>query len=136
MHKTSFLHMGVTCKDPEKFENFYTRFFGFRRVKSIMIHENKKLVFLKNDNFCFEVFQMDEECPVPQPQEDGPHYPGWRHIAFSVDSVDAKLAEMGENAVITFGPVSLDDFTKGWKAVWIRDPEGNIIEICQGYKDE
>ncbi|HBX53651.1 MAG: hypothetical protein A2275_10750 [Bacteroidetes bacterium RIFOXYA12_FULL_35_11] len=137
MIQTSFLHIGVTCKNPKKFEDFYTNFFGFKRVKSIFINENKELIFLKdNSNLSFEIFPMDEERPVPQPEGDGFCYPGWRHIAFIVDDVDAKLAEMGSSAVITQGPIGLDKYTKGWKAVWIKDPEGNIIEICQGYKEE
>lgn len=137
MTKTSFLHFGVSCRDPKKFEEFYIKYFGFRRVKEILIEKNKKIVFLKDgNNFCFEIFPADEKPPVPMAEADGPRYPGWRHVAFMVDDVDAKLADMGENAVITHGPVALDNFTKGWKAVWIKDPEGNIIEICQGYKDK
>ncbi|MFH2142192.1 MAG: VOC family protein [Bacteroidota bacterium] len=137
MIKTSFLHIGVTCNNPAKFEDFYSEYFGFKRVKSVLLDNNKELIFLKDDNnFCFEVFPMDEERPVPQAEGDGPHYPGWRHIAFIVENVDTKLVEMGNDAVITLGPITLDEYTKGWKAVWIKDPEGNIIEICQGYKDE
>lgn len=137
MIKTSFLHIGVTCKDQKKFEEYYSKYFGFRRARTIMLGEGKELLFLKNDdNFYFEVFPMDEERPVPFAEGDGPHYPGFRHIAFNVDDVDAKLKEMGSDAVITLGPMSFDDFTKGWKTVWLKDPEGNIVEVSQGYKDK
>jgi len=53
-----------------------------------------------------------------------------------VDDVEAKLAEMGNDAVITLGPLSFDDFIPGWKTVWLKDPEENIVEISQGYQDE
>jgi glyoxylase I family protein len=43
---------------------------------------------------------------------------------------------MGNDAVITLGPLSFDDFIPGWKTVWLKDPEGNIVEISQGYQDE
>jgi glyoxylase I family protein len=43
---------------------------------------------------------------------------------------------MGSDAVITLGPLSFDAFIPGWKTAWIKDPENNIIEITQGYKDE
>lgn len=137
MVKTSFLHIGVTCRDQKKFEEFYSRYFGFRRARTIQLGDNKELVFLKDQGgFYFEIFPMDEESPVPPSELDGPHYPGWRHIAFMVDDVDAKLEEMGTDAIITLGPLSFDDFITGWKTVWVKDPEGNIVEISQGYKDE
>jgi glyoxylase I family protein len=136
MVKTSFLHVAVTCKDQKKFEAFYSKYFGFKRARTISLGENKELFFLKDEgNFYFEVFPMDEERPVPQAESDGPHYPGWRHIAFIVADVDAKLKEMGDDAVITLGPLGFDDFIEGWRTVWIKDPEGNIVEISQGYKD-
>ncbi len=59
-----------------------------------------------------------------------------RHIAFQVENVDAKLAEMGDDANITLGPMDFDAFIPGWRTVWIADPEGNIVEISQGYKDQ
>ena len=48
---------------------------------------------------------------------DGPHYPGWRHIAFKVDSVDATLAAMGADAQVTLGPMDFDAFIQGWRTV-------------------
>ncbi|MDI9547412.1 MAG: VOC family protein, partial [Chloroflexota bacterium] len=53
-----------------------------------------------------------------------------------VDSVDAKLAEMGDDAVVTLGPLDFDDFIPGWRTVWVADPDGNIIEISQGFADQ
>lgn len=137
MIKTSFHHIGVTCKDQKKFEAFYTKYFGFKRSRTISLGANKELVFLKDPGgFYFEIFPMDEERPVPQAGSDGPHYPGWRHIAFRVADVDAKLAEMGNDAQITLGPLAFEDIIKGWKTAWVKDPEGNIVEISQGYTDE
>jgi glyoxylase I family protein len=43
---------------------------------------------------------------------------------------------MGSTARVTLGPFSFDDWLKGWRGVWIADPEGNIIELAQGYVDE
>jgi glyoxylase I family protein len=53
-----------------------------------------------------------------------------------VDNVEAKLAEMGEDARITLGPLDFDAFIPGWRTVWVADPDGNIVEISQGYVDQ
>ncbi len=34
------------------------------------------------------------------------------------------------------GPFDFDAFIPGWRTVWVADPEGNIVEITQGYQDE
>ena len=136
MINPTFFHVGITCKDQKKFEDFYTKYFGFFRARTFSIGEGKELLFLKDQNgFYFEVFPAEQDRPIPQAESDGPHYAGYRHLAFSVDDVDAKLAEMGEDAIITLGPMLFDGFIKGWKTVWIKDPEGNIVEITQGYRD-
>ena len=32
--------------------------------------------------------------------------------------------------------VDFDAFIKGWRTVWVADPDGNIVEISQGFQDE
>ena len=50
--------------------------------------------------------------------------------------MDAKLAALGSEVTVTLGPLAFDDFIPGWKSAWLSDPEGNIIEISQGYVDQ
>jgi len=135
--KSTFFHLALTVKDLTAFEAFYAKYFGFKRARVIELGDDAQLVFLKNeDNFYFEIFPTEEERPYPMAVADGPHYAGLRHMAFSVEDVDAKLEEMGSDAVITLGPLHFDDVIEGWKTVWLKDPEGNILEITQGYKDQ
>jgi len=131
----SFHHIGLTAQDPVALEKFYTKYFGFRRARVIPL-DNGQIVFIKSENMYLEIFGTDEERPTPAPENDGYGYPGIRHIAFKVDSVDDKLAEMGDDAHITLGPFSFDDFIPGWRTVWVSDPAGNIVEISQGFVDE
>jgi glyoxylase I family protein len=57
-------------------------------------------------------------------------------FAFQVDDVDEKLAEIGFDAEVTLGPLAFDNFIPGWKTAWVRDPDGNIVEISQGFVDQ
>jgi glyoxylase I family protein len=95
-------------------EWFYTKHFGFKRVRVVPLGGDQ-IVFIKSGNLCFEVFRAEDERPVPPADKDGPHYPGLRHVAFQVDDIDAKLAEMGSAAKITLGPLNFDDFLPGWR---------------------
>jgi glyoxylase I family protein len=135
MTSPSFAHIGIACGDQEAIERFYTRHFGFRRVRVADLGA-EKIVFLRSDGLVLELFQAKGRSPAPPPSGAGPEYPGVRHIAFQVDDVDAKLAAMGEDARVTLGPLGFDDFIEGWKTVWVADPEGNIVEVSQGYHDD
>ena len=136
MSEVFFAHVGLTCKDPIAVERFYAKHFGFKRVRVVPLGDENQIIFTQSGNLMLEIFKAQEDRPIPQADKDGPAYPGWRHIAFEVPDVEAKLAEMGEDAKINLGPLRFDDFISGWAAVWISDPEGNVIEISQAYKDQ
>ncbi|HLK57395.1 MAG TPA: VOC family protein [Chthonomonadaceae bacterium] len=136
MSSLNFSHVAINCKDPLAVERFYTKYFGFTRARVIPLGE-QQIVFIKCGTVYLEIFRAEGEAPSPVSTGDGPHYtPSWRHIAFQVDSVDAKLQEMGQDAKITLGPLDFDAFIPGWRTVWVADPEGNIVEISQGYVDQ
>jgi len=136
MAALTFSHIAIACEDPLAVERFYTRYFGFKRARVVPLGNGNQIVFLKSGNVYLEIFRATEKSPVPPAEKDGPMYPGWRHIAFQVDDVDAKLAEMGKEARITQGPIRFDSFIQGWRTVWVADPGGNIVEISQGYIDQ
>ena len=133
-----FSQVALTCKDPIATEKFYSKYFGFKRARVAKLPDGDQIVFIKmmDSAFYLELFKAKEESPVSPPTNDGPQYPGVRQLAFKVDNVDAKLSEMGEDAKITLGPLNFDDYIPGWRTVWVADPDGNIVEISQGFVDE
>jgi glyoxylase I family protein len=130
-----FSHVALACTDPQATEDFYSRHFGFRRAR-LLLPGPDQIVFIRSGDVYLELFRAKEPEPKPQAEADGPWNPGPRHLAFQVESVDDKLAEMGDDARVTLGPLDFDAFIPGWRTVWVSDPEGNIVEISQGYTDE
>ncbi len=135
MMNSSFSHVAISCKNPLAVEQFYTKHFGFQRARVIPLGE-AQVVYIKKDTVYLEIFQATKVSPVSPAGGAGPEYPDWRHIAFTVDDVDKKLADMGSEARVTLGPINFDDFILGWRTAWLADPEGNIVEITQGYTDQ
>ena len=127
--------MGLTCKDPLAIEKFYTDHFAFKRAR-VYAPGPEQVVMIRYGNVCLELFKAKQDAPVPLPKESGPEYPGWRHICFQVDNLEAKLREMGSAARLTLGPLDMGGFVPGMKVCWLSDPEGNIVELNQGYVDE
>jgi glyoxylase I family protein len=131
-----YAHTGLTCRNLAATERFYTRFFGFRRARVVDLGGGRQIVFLKNENTYLELFQGDGEDPAGVPAADGHGFPGFRHFAFEVDNVEAFARELGAELKVNLGPLRFDSFIPGWAAVWIRDPDDRVVEICQGYKDD
>ena len=127
--------MGVVAPDPIALERFYTAHFGFERTR-VYAPGPEQVVMIRNGGFYLEIFKAESVSPVPPPTEAGPTYPSWRHLCFSVPDLDAKIAEMGDDAKLTLGPLDMGEFIPGMKVAWLADPAGNIVELNQGYVDE
>ncbi|MFD7916223.1 VOC family protein [Streptomyces sp. NPDC059752] len=129
-------HVGLNCTDQKTTEEFYTRYFGFTRARVVDLGE-AQIVFLRKGDAYLELFAAGAAEPARPAHDDGPQAPGrMRHLAFQTDSVDAFLAELGDAAEVTLGPLDFDDFICGWRTVWVRDPDGVIVEVSQGYEDD
>ncbi len=128
--------LAINCRSQEKTEAWYAENFGFRRVRSVTLPDGREIIFIKmaDSAFYLELFAAIGDSLTPDASMDGPTEAGYRHLAFKVDNVDAKLASM-KDVDITLGPISFDDYIPGWRTVWIRDPDGRIVEISEGFTD-
>lgn len=137
MIKATFAHVGLTCKDPDATEKFYAKHFGFRRVRVIGSGKDQ-IAFIKSaaGDLVFELFRATEERRGPAPSGVGPNEPTYRHLALMVDDVDKALAAMGPDCLVTAGPSDFSQIIPGWRTAWIADPDGRIVEITQGYRDD
>jgi glyoxylase I family protein len=135
MFKSSLSHIAINCKDPLLIEAFYTKYFGFIRTR-VYAPGPDQVVMIKCENVYFELFKATEESPLPLARESGILYPGIRHICFQVEDLDLVLKELGDSVQLTLGPLDMGQFIPGMRVCWVADPEGNIVEINQGYVDE
>ncbi|MBV9490484.1 MAG: VOC family protein [Verrucomicrobia bacterium] len=133
-----FHHIALNCRDQKTIERYYVKHFGFERARVVSLGQGQEIVFLKGSGIHLELFHAEQAPNLPEATADGRALSGViRHLAFKVADVDAKLAEMGEDGKrVTLGPLSFDGFIPGWRSAWLSDPEGNIIEISQGYVDQ
>jgi glyoxylase I family protein len=133
-----FHHVSLNCRDMAVIEDFYTRHLDFRRARLIDLPDGRQIVFLKGaDGVYLELFPAQGDSAVtPGASGEGQISPGVRNFSFAVDDIDERLAAMGSEARVTFGPVGFDDFVPGWRSVWLADPEGNVYQLTQGFTDQ
>ncbi|MBI4870094.1 MAG: VOC family protein [Candidatus Riflebacteria bacterium] len=132
----SFSHVGLVCRDPLVTERYYAKHFGFRRVRVYAPGPDQVVLIKAPDGVALELFKATEGAPCPPPKEAGPNWPCLRHLCFSVSSVDEKLREMGSEGRVTLGPLDMSAFIPGMRVCWVADPDGNIVELNQGYVDD
>lgn len=131
----TFSHIAIVCDDPLAIERFYRTHFGFRRAR-VYTPGRSQVVMLRAGDVCLELFPATKPAPAPPAGGAGPEHRGWRHLAFLVQDLDRKLAEMGSDARLTLGPLDMGEFVPGMRVAWLADPEGNVVELNQGYVDE
>ncbi|MET9064726.1 VOC family protein [Streptosporangium sandarakinum] len=125
-------HTALNCNDVDVTAEFYCRWFGFSRAASFPVGDSK-ILFLRKGDVYLELFQAGDGVPGG----DGPTAAGTlRHIALQTDDIDEALAGMGPQAQVSLGPLCFDDFIPGWRTVWVKDPDGTVVEITQGFKDQ
>ena len=57
-----------------------------------------------------------------------PKYPGYTHASFRVTSMDETVRALEEQGIpISEGPINLG----GEIAVFVRDPDGNVVELAE-----
>jgi len=141
-----YVHTNVIAKDWKLLARFYCDVFGctpkppernlagdwLDRLTSMegarVMGVHLSLPGCGDDGPTLEIFQYAEEPRAGEPRINAP---GFAHVAFAVDDVEAALAaveshgggrvgELVSATVEGVGPITL---------VYARDPEGNIIEI-------
>jgi lactoylglutathione lyase len=124
---SGFAHVGIRVRDLATARAFYEGL-GFRFVAgpvgpepaAILEHPSGTTI-----NFILNGTGSGTENVL---MDVADKHPGYTHMALAVSDVDAVVGELGSLGVrITEGPVEFP----GARAVFVRDPDGNVIEFNQ-----
>jgi len=119
-------HIGIRVSDLDRAMEFY-RVLGFNIEYQ---SENDAVVIIKNGrgieiNLIYNVNDTNGGKNILM--DVGVKYAGYTHIALGVDSIKRTIDVLGANEIqITQGPVTMRE---GTVAVFVRDPDGNVIEL-------
>lgn len=129
-------HVALNCRDQAVTEEFYRRWFGFERARVVPLDDHQQIIFLRQGSVYLELFGSPEP-PQLEVKADGPPYPGIaRHVAFQTDDLNAFLDRAGDQIPVSLGPLDFDSVIPGWRSIWLTDPDGVVVEVSQGYRDQ
>jgi glyoxylase I family protein len=119
-------HIAVICSDYERAKAFYSQLMGLPVIREVYREERQSWKCdLDAGNAQIELFSF----PAPPPRPSRPEACGLRHLAFSVDNLDAEV-QRPEAAGVTCEPVRLDPHT-GQRFTFFADPDGLPLELYE-----
>jgi len=137
-------HTGVTVSDIDASLRFYSDVFGFevtekRRLKGEFFETltgvagaELDVAYVEAPGHRIELLQYH----IPGERHASklrPCDPGFVHLAFEVADIDAVVAAIRAGGFEAVSPPLRAEtgLRKGWRAVYTRDPDGNVIEFLQ-----
>ncbi len=125
---TAVHHIAIICSDYQKSKHFYTRILGLEIVREVYreSRQSYKLDLAIGNHYIIELFSF----PHPPPRPSTPEALGLRHLAFSVENLDAAIQQLN-NAGVETEPVRIDEHT-GKRFTFFTDPDLLPLELYEG----
>ena len=129
-------HLGHCVTDVDRARRFYEEVFGFVLERELVLPDQPtakllritpplglRALYLRRDGLVLELMEFVREGNPPA-RERVPNEPGLTHLSFCVDD----LAET-TTQVVELGGSVLEDTNLGGRAVFVRDPDGQLLEL-------
>jgi glyoxylase I family protein len=129
----AFNHIAFNCRDIFAQEKFYTKHFGFKRSRTFNRGKPDEFFMLKLGSVRLEFFTCGK---VADEARGGEQAIGFKHLAFDVPKLEPVLDALRAEGVEPDPIIDVSHVVPGARIVFFRDPEGNIIELMEGYQDE
>ncbi|MGB3309397.1 MAG: VOC family protein [Nodosilinea sp.] len=120
-------HIAIICGDYSRSKQFYTEVLEFEVIRETYRAERQsyKLDLRLEDGTQIELFSF----PYPPLRPSHPEAQGLRHLALTVDDLDATIQHLHRHQVTTEA-IRLDELT-GKRFVFFQDPDHLPIELYE-----
>lgn len=120
-------HIAVICSDYAASKHFYCDILGFTLLAEFYREERDswKADLALNGQYTIELFSF----PSPPARVSRPEACGLRHLAFSVEDIEASIAHL-QAAGVTCEPLRVDPYTQS-RFTFFNDPDGLPLELYE-----
>ena len=127
-------HLAFSCRNLAAQEAFYTKHFGFKRSRTFNAGKPDEFFMLKLGSIRLELFKANSATPADAKGGEQPI--GFKHLALDVPKLEPVLEGLKADGITPDPIIELAQMWPGFRIVFFRDPEGNILELMEGYQDE
>jgi catechol 2,3-dioxygenase-like lactoylglutathione lyase family enzyme len=126
--------MGMSVADIDKMTAWYSDMLGFKIAKDLAMGAGGKLRFLENGSERLELVQVQGSKPGEQkPMPPASTIQGYVQLTMEVPDLDAARAALAAKGAVPSAITPIPPL--GIRAMFMRDPEGNIVELVQKLKN-
>ncbi len=120
-------HIALYCDDIGAMERFYSDILELKRVRVFNAGTDDAFFILGRDGFRIELFKKRYELPA-----NG----SLKHFAIVIESMDNLMALLTHKNIPIQKFIDYSKENETFKVCFIRDPENNVIEFMEGYRDQ
>ena len=125
-------HVGIRVSDKARSIAFY-ELLGFRLITDVGFEKGHPVIMQHDSGVVLNLLGPADETPENNILMDiDKKHAGITHVSFKVASLEASKAFLAEHSIDLSGQFSF----KGMSAVFIRDPDRNVIELDAYAGDE
>lgn len=133
-------HLGLTVSDLERSVSFYRDVIGMEETMRLETEPESfgellgvesasaEIVFLEGGGMRLEL-EAHEEAQVSVPEKTTPNDVGVPHLCLAVDDIQAVYQEYQDKVDFLSPPGTATE--SGATIVYLRDPDGNLIELIE-----
>jgi len=137
-------HVAMATTDLDAMMRFYCEMFDLQLLASGewdnvpeydemvgLPRSSARFVLLGGANIALELFQYITPPPGPAEKDRPVNKPGITHLCFAVDDLDAEYTRLSRASVRFHAPPTAPTGEAPIRAVYGRDPEGNVFELLE-----
>ena len=128
---TAIHHLAINCIDLKAQEAFYSKHFGFRRVRTFNPGPEEFIMMRLGDTL-IELFTAQ----LKGDERGGEKRVGFKHLCFEVDDIKSTVEQMRNDGIEIEKIFDHSEIAEGYMYCFMSDPENNRVELIQGYVDE
>lgn len=120
-------HVAIIASDYARSKAFYTQVLGLEVIAEVyrQARDSWKLDLRVDEHTQIELFSF----PSPPARVSRPEAAGLRHLAFSVEDLDAAVAHLTSHGVVC-EPIRIDEYT-GKRFTFFADPDDLPLELYE-----
>jgi glyoxylase I family protein len=143
----SLHHTGISTSSLKRMLEFYCDVLGFELVMQMewkartelgdrcdrivgLTGSAAQVAMVKKNGASIEFFEYSSPAPNSLPSTFRACDHGYTHICLEVEDIDAEYERL-RNAGMTFHQAPARDPYHGMKAIYGKDPEGNLVELLE-----
>jgi glyoxylase I family protein len=140
-------HVGVVARNLDRLAAFYRDAIGFEEVavmewprgspdvdQIVGVEDSAaRLVMMRFGSVMLELFEYSSPIGQDSAADRQPYHRGYAHLCLDVTDIEAEYARLRDMGMTAHAPPPAPVLGIPMRAIYMRDPEGNIVELQEIY---